>query len=57
MLDGLQKGLVVKSEGSIDGQQFIVQNCQNSTIFILDYSDTITVDNCSECKIVIGPVQ
>jgi len=57
ILDGLQKESVVKLDGSIDGQQFIIQNCNNSTIYLLDYMDTVTIDNCSNCKLVIGPVQ
>jgi len=46
---------VGKLPGEINGQQFIIQNCQDCSIFILDHTDTITVDDCINCRIVIGP--
>ncbi|KAK7070327.1 Protein Xrp2, partial [Halocaridina rubra] len=41
--------------GSINGQQFIIQNCQASQIYLFDHINTITVDDCSNCIIFIGP--
>ncbi|XP_068230890.1 protein XRP2-like isoform X1 [Palaemon carinicauda] len=41
--------------GTIDGQQFIIQNCQSSKIYLFDHVNTITVDDCSDCVIFIGP--
>ena len=41
--------------GKIDGQQFIIQNCQSSQIYLFDHLNTITVDDCSDCVIFIGP--
>lgn len=41
--------------GTIAGQQFIVQNCRDSCIFLLDHINTITIDDCSDCTIFIGP--
>lgn len=33
---------------------FFLQNC---TIFLLDHSATISVDDCKNCRIVLGPVK
>ncbi|XP_068704285.1 protein XRP2-like isoform X1 [Montipora foliosa] len=46
---------VGKLPGEINGQQFIIQNCQNCDIFILDHTDSVQVDDCIDCRIVIGP--
>ncbi|XP_044174947.1 protein XRP2-like [Acropora millepora] len=46
---------VGKLPGEINGQQFIIQNCQNCNIFILDHTDSIQVDDCTDCRIAIGP--
>ncbi|KAG7173772.1 protein XRP2-like [Homarus americanus] len=41
--------------GTISGQQFIIQNCQASQIYLFDHINTITVDDCSDCIIFVGP--
>ncbi|XP_039250874.1 protein XRP2-like [Styela clava] len=56
-LDGLQDKTVVRLPGSIDGQQFIIQNCTNCKIFLLDYTATVTIDKCIDCQIVLGPIK
>lgn len=43
--------------GSMNGQQLVIQNCSNCMIFILDYVDSINIDDCANCKIVLGPVK
>jgi len=30
---------------------------QNCTIFVLDHAATISVDDCKNCRIVLGPVK
>ncbi|OXA56058.1 protein XRP2 [Folsomia candida] len=52
--DGEQR---VKRPGEINGQQFIIKNCTNSKIFMFDYSSQVTIDDCTDCLIVCGPVQ
>ncbi|KAK6630140.1 hypothetical protein RUM44_005691 [Polyplax serrata] len=47
----------IKVPRSIDGQQFIIQNCKDSTIYLLDYINTISIDDCINCKIILGPVE
>ncbi len=49
--------VLVKSPGEINGNQFIIRNCTNCHIFLLDHINTITVDDCKNCKIVIGPTK
>ncbi|XKL68958.1 hypothetical protein PGB90_006727 [Kerria lacca] len=46
-----------KLPNSINGQQFIIQNCTTSTIFILDFTDTVIVDECKYCTIILGPIK
>ncbi|KAL9979441.1 hypothetical protein ACROYT_G017112 [Oculina patagonica] len=46
---------VAKLPGELNGQQFIIQNNKDCSIFILDHTDSVTVDDCINCQIVIGP--
>ena len=55
--DGVVDSTLVKQPGSIDGQQFVIQNCKNSRIFLLDHIGTVTVDDCVGCSIIIGPTR
>lgn len=48
---------VCRSAGSVNGQQLVIQNCSNSMIFVLDCIDSINIDDCSNCKIILGPVK
>lgn len=41
--------------GKINGQQFIIENCKDTNIYLFDYCATVTVDNCENCNIFIGP--
>ena len=54
-VEGLKGEEAGRVPGSINGQQFIIQNCQSSQIFLLDHINTITIDDCSDCTIFIGP--
>lgn len=46
---------LVKKAGSINGQQFIIQNCEHVNIGLFDFINTITIDDCNHCSIFIGP--
>lgn len=48
---------VIRPPGSINGQQIIVQNCEKSTICILDHLDCATIDECKDCTIFMGPTR
>lgn len=57
MYDGLNNETVGKLPGALNGQQFMVQNCKNSNIYLFDHMSTVTVDDCSDCTFFIGPVK
>jgi len=46
---------LVKPPGSINGEQFVIDTCQNCNIYICDYSATVLIDDCENCKFYIGP--
>ena len=43
--------------GSVSGEQFIIRNCDDSAIFVFDNTNCVTVDDCKNCKIFLGPVK
>lgn len=56
-LEDLVNTEVWKLPGTLNGQQFVIQNCKNTVIYILDHTNMITLDDCIGCKIIIGPVK
>jgi protein XRP2 len=46
---------LVKSPGTIDGQQFVLDTCEDCQIYLLDTCDSVMIDDCKRCKIVVGP--
>lgn len=57
MLTGLKDATVGRLPGKLNGQQFVIQECENCNIFVFDHSATITIDDCVNCRIVLGPVK
>ena len=57
LIENLNDQTVVKAPGEINGNQFMIRNCQNSNIYLFDHINTITVDDCKHCKIFIGPTK
>jgi hypothetical protein len=55
MLKKLDKGLHLKNK--IEGQQFIVEDCTGSSIFLLDHIAALTVDSCKDVILVTGPIE
>lgn len=47
--------VIVKEAGSIDGQQFNVEECKDCDIFLMDHIACVFVDECEGCRIFIGP--
>ena len=39
------------------GQQFKIENCLRSLILVTGFFDSIFVDDCKDCKIILGPVK
>lgn len=57
VMENLNGCTAYKSPGSIGGQQFAIRNCQDSNIYLLDHTGSVTVDDCQRCTIVIGPTK
>jgi len=38
------------------GEQFTIQNCEGSSIYLFDHINTLTIDDCKNCKIFAGPI-
>nr|XP_018914443.1 PREDICTED: protein XRP2-like [Bemisia tabaci] len=55
--ENLDNAELFKGPGSINGEQFIIRNCSNSKIFLLDYTNMLTVDDSSNCLLILGPVK
>ena len=46
---------MVKAPGTINGQQFVIDSCEDCEIYVLDMCDSLMIDDCKNCKIVVGP--
>lgn len=57
ILMGLKDVTVGRLPGKLNGQQFIIQECENCNIYVFDHSATITIDDCVNCRIFLGPVK
>ncbi|CAF3820129.1 unnamed protein product [Adineta steineri] len=57
ILDKLKDQTIYRLPGSVNGQQFIIQNCDNCTIYVFDHTNCIQIDDCTNCRIFIGPVR
>ncbi|XP_054646944.1 protein XRP2 isoform X1 [Dunckerocampus dactyliophorus] len=57
MLTGLKGVTAGRLPGKLNGQQFVIQECENCDIFVFDHSATITIDDCVNCRVVLGPVR
>ena len=49
--------LLVKLPGAVFGQQFIIEDCTDCDILVLDWSAMVTVDRCQRCRIFLGPCE
>lgn len=57
MLTGLKDVTAGRLPGKLNGQQFVIQECENCNIYVFDHSATITIDDCVNCRIFLGPVK
>ena len=48
---------IVRPPGSINGQQFCIENCADCDIWLLDHSAAVTIDQCERCRVVVGPCE
>lgn len=56
MLNELRDQTIFRLPGSVNGQQFIIQKCDNCTVYVFDHTAQIQVDDCKNCRIFIGAV-
>ncbi|KNC52110.1 uncharacterized protein AMSG_00937 [Thecamonas trahens ATCC 50062] len=52
---GLTDTVAVKPPGSINGEQFIIDTCSGCELYVLDHTATVSIDECTDCRIVLGP--
>jgi protein XRP2 len=52
----LKDQTIYRLPGSVNGQQFIIQNCDNCIVYVFDHTVQIQIDDCTNCRIFIGPV-
>lgn len=45
----------VKLPGSVNGQSFTIDNCQDCHLYILDNTAQVLIDECRGCTIYVGP--
>lgn len=55
--DVQEPSVLTKLPGSISGQQFIVEDCHDCDIFLLDHCTSVQIDACTNCRIIVGPCQ
>lgn len=52
-----RKGEILgRMPGTIHGRQFMINNCEDCTIYLFDHIATIIIDDCTNCRFFIGPV-
>ncbi|VDN22530.1 unnamed protein product [Cylicostephanus goldi] len=39
----------------VAGQPMAIESCKNSNLLVLDHTSTITVDDCTDCLILLAP--
>jgi protein XRP2 len=55
MFSKLKSGVHIKHPGSINGQsEFVIEECAECTLLVLDHVVQATIDDCRGCTILIG---
>jgi len=54
---GLRDQTVVRPEGTVAGEQLVIEDCHDCTLVILDRIACVTVDDCTGCTLFLGPVE
>ncbi|KAI1885108.1 hypothetical protein AGOR_G00216790 [Albula goreensis] len=57
ILKGAKDTTIGRLPGTLNGQQLVIQDCENCNIYIFDHSATISIDDCTNCRVVLGPVK
>jgi len=51
----LKGEVVVKKPGDVNGVQFLVEDCSDTQVFLVDKVGPIAMDNCKGCTVICGP--
>jgi len=57
IIKGKSGEVLVKEDGTINGEQFNIEECKDCDIFLFDHIATIFIDYCENCRIFVGPVE
>ncbi|XP_046364849.1 protein XRP2-like isoform X1 [Haliotis rufescens] len=57
IIEDLKNETVSRLPGSVNGQQLVIQNCEDCNIYVFDHSATITIDDCTNCRMFLGPIK
>ena len=55
--EDLEETVVGKLPGSLKGKAFVIRNCKSTRIYLFDFTAAVSVDDCENCELVIGPVK
>ncbi|XP_064183094.1 protein XRP2 [Anguilla rostrata] len=56
-LKGAKDATIGRLPGKLNGQQLVIQDCENCDIYVFDHSATISIDDCVNCRVVLGPIK
>lgn len=56
VIENLADSVEIRLSGEVNGEAFIIQNCVRSTVALYDYSNTVMIDDCTDCTFFVGPV-
>ncbi|ESN93900.1 hypothetical protein HELRODRAFT_88092 [Helobdella robusta] len=57
MVQNIENETIIRHPGTINGQQFIIQNCKNCKVFVMDHTAAVNIDDCLNCSIFLGPIK
>nr|CAD7446379.1 unnamed protein product [Timema bartmani] len=56
-VEDIKDAEVWKMPGSVHGEQLLIQNCCNARIYVLDHINSVNMDNCTNCTVVLSAVR
>ncbi|GHP05229.1 Xrp2 protein [Pycnococcus provasolii] len=56
VLRGKKNETIIRPPGSLMGYDFVIEDCHNCSIYLLDFTAQVQIDDCVDCTIILGPV-
>lgn len=56
-VEDLMDDTSVRLPGSIEGHPFTISNCLKASIFLFDHINSVTITDCKDCTIFLGPTK